>query len=29
VMMDLLLSLRSRFAKFGMGMANKEAGHDS
>jgi 2-polyprenyl-6-methoxyphenol 4-hydroxylase len=29
VMMDLLLSLRSRFAKFGMGMANKEAGHGS
>mgnify|MGYP006074525423 FL=1 len=29
VMMDLLPSLRSRFAKFGMGMANKEAGHDS
>ncbi|MBT5105048.1 MAG: 2-octaprenyl-6-methoxyphenyl hydroxylase [Porticoccaceae bacterium] len=27
VMMDLLPSLRSRFAKFGMGMANKEAGH--
>jgi len=29
VMMDLLPSLRSRFAKFGMGMANKEAGHGS
>ena len=27
VMMDLLPGLRSRFAKFGMGMANKEAGH--
>ena len=29
VMMDLLPSLRSGFAKFGMGMANKEAGHGS
>lgn len=29
VIMDLLPSLRSRFAKFGMGMANKEAGHGS
>lgn len=29
VMMDLLPSLRSRFAKFGMGMANREAGHGS
>jgi 2-octaprenyl-6-methoxyphenol hydroxylase len=27
LMMDLIPSLRSRFAQFGMGMMTKEAGH--